>query len=249
MQTRKSSQSRTKYEADGFYLFPELTIDKAVIQRAIEGMDAVRAGEYETGTPPRPSAWNPGDDPKKLCKIEMSQIANRAIMELVSQPSIGKLAAEITGAQMVQVWWVQLLYKPPVDPDGIVPTNIGWHQDRHYWQAWEAGSELFTAWVALSDVTPAAGPMKFVRGSHKWGYSVRATSMDKTTKHSAKRLMCLTMKTGRKCPLSCRPAGSASMTTSPIMAAVPIFQGNHGGALQSICARKNRNRLTISGVD
>ncbi len=43
MQTPKSSQARAKYEADGFYLFPEPIIDKAVIQRAIEGMDAVRA--------------------------------------------------------------------------------------------------------------------------------------------------------------------------------------------------------------
>ena len=169
MQTPKSSNARTTYEADGFYLFPEPIIDNVVIRRAVEGMDAVRAGKYETGTPPRPSAWNPGDDPKKLCKIEMSQIANRAIMELVSQPSIGKLAAEITGAEMVQVWWVQLLYKPPVEPHEITSTNIGWHQDRHYWQVWEPGSELLTAWVALSDVTPEAGPMKFVRGSHKWG--------------------------------------------------------------------------------
>ena len=94
MQTPTSSTARAKYEVDGFHLFPNPVIDKAIIQRAVEGMDAVRAGEYETGTSPRPSAWNPGDDPKKLCKIEMSQIANRAIMELVSQSSIGKLAAE-----------------------------------------------------------------------------------------------------------------------------------------------------------
>ena len=64
---------------------------------------------------------------------------------------------------------MQLLYKPSVDPDEITPTNIGWHQDRHYWQTWEEGSELFTAWIALSDVTAEAGPMKFVRGSHRWG--------------------------------------------------------------------------------
>ena len=70
---------------------------------------------------------------------------------------------------MVQVWWTQLLYKPP---QSAQPTNtvIGWHQDRSYWGVWEEGSELFTAWVALSDVTPSTGPMKFVRGSHRWGF-------------------------------------------------------------------------------
>ena len=29
-------------------------------------------------------------------------------------------------------------------------------------------SEIFTAWVALSDVGPEAGPMQLVRGSHLW---------------------------------------------------------------------------------
>jgi ectoine hydroxylase-related dioxygenase (phytanoyl-CoA dioxygenase family) len=132
-------------------------------------MDALRAGEYETGVPPQPSNWNPGDDPRKLCKIEMPQVANRAIRELITHPALGELAAEVTGARTVQVWWVQLLRKPPADPEGAVGSNVGWHQDRHYWQVWEEGSELFTAWVALSSVTAEAGPMRLIRGSHRWG--------------------------------------------------------------------------------
>jgi ectoine hydroxylase-related dioxygenase (phytanoyl-CoA dioxygenase family) len=98
----------------------------------------------------------------------MPQVANRAIMEVVSHAALGALAAELTGAEWVQVWWVQLLYKPPTRPGGG-SANVGWHQDRHYWQIWEDGSELFTAWMALSDVTVESGPMRFVRGSHRWG--------------------------------------------------------------------------------
>jgi Phytanoyl-CoA dioxygenase (PhyH) len=157
-----------QYGADGFYLHAEPLLPADLVQRAIVGMDAVRGGAYETGVPPQPSFWNPGDDPGKLCKIEMPQVANRAIMELVSHPALGKLAAELTGAEWVQLWWVQLLYKPPAAPGGG-SANVGWHQDRHYWQIWEEGSELFTAWVALSDVTAEAGPMRFLRGSHRWG--------------------------------------------------------------------------------
>jgi ectoine hydroxylase-related dioxygenase (phytanoyl-CoA dioxygenase family) len=156
------------FERDGFYLLPQSVFPLDLVADAVRGMNALRAGEYETGLPPQPSFWNPGDDPRKLCKIEMPQVANRAIFKLVSHPHLGKLAASVTGAQMVHVWWVQLLYKPPSDADGSA-TNIGWHQDRHYWQIWEEGSELFTAWVALSDITPAAGPMRFVRSSHRWG--------------------------------------------------------------------------------
>jgi hypothetical protein len=169
MTTQTKPAVRTSFEADGFSLHTQPVIPADLVRRAVGGQDALRAGEYETGTPPQPSYWNPGDDPGKLCKIEMPQLANRAIMELVSHPALGALAAAVMGARMVQVWWVQLLCKPPAEPGQGGSTNIGWHQDRHYWQIWEEGSELFTAWVALSDVTAEAGPMRFLRGSHRWG--------------------------------------------------------------------------------
>jgi hypothetical protein len=168
MTTETVAAPRTRYETDGFYLHAAPLLPDELIRRAVEGMDALRRGEYETGVPPQPSFWNPGDDLGKLCKIEMPQVANRAIFELVSHPALGELAAALTGARMVQVWWVQLLLKPPAGSHEP-RTNVGWHQDRHYWQVWEEGSELFTAWVALSDVTADAGPMRFARGSHRWG--------------------------------------------------------------------------------
>lgn len=160
-----SKSRKAAYMRDGFYIHDAALWPVAVVDRAVEGMDAVRRGEYDTGVPPRPSAWQPGDDPQRLCKIEKPQIANRAIMDLIKHPALGALVAEVCGAEWVQVWWVQLLYKPP----GIGDVNVGWHQDRNYWGAWEEGSELFTAWIALSEVGPADGPMHFVRGSHQWG--------------------------------------------------------------------------------
>ncbi|MBI5093998.1 MAG: phytanoyl-CoA dioxygenase family protein [Candidatus Hydrogenedentes bacterium] len=170
MKSLDAAQARAQYEADGYYIHTQPLIPSDVIGHGVAGMDEVRAGRYDTGTPPCPSMTQPGDDPRKLCKIEMPQIANRAIMDVLRYPALGELAAAITGASMVQVWWVQLLIKPPVDPDGTIATNIGLHQDRQYWQAWEEGSELFTAWIAMSDVTADTGPMKFWRGSHKWGF-------------------------------------------------------------------------------
>ena len=164
-------QKRAAYEQEGYHIGAEPVLPAAIIAGALAGMDEVRAGRYDTGVPPQPSVWKPGDDPNKLCKIEMPQLANRAIWDLVSHPSLGELAAALTGAQWVQVWWVQLLYKPPM-PSGQVPVanNVGWHQDRYYWQVWEPESELFTAWVALDEVKPESGPMRFVRGSHRWGF-------------------------------------------------------------------------------
>ena len=158
-----------RFAADGFYVHTAPPLPRDLIDRAVVGMDEVRAGRYDTGVAPEGSYWKPGDDPQKLGKIEMPQIANGAIWELLTHPALGELAGQITGAAWVQIWWVQLLYKPPTPPGGTLSTNVGWHQDRHYWQVWEEGSELFTAWVALSDVTADAGPMRFLRGSHRWG--------------------------------------------------------------------------------
>lgn len=169
LSTEQGAAARGRYERDGVYVWREPVIPAELIARTGAGMDALMRGEYETGVAPQPSYWKPGDDPQKLVKIEMPQVANRVIMELVSHQGLGRLAAALTGAAMVQVWWVQMLIKPSAAADGTNSPHVGWHQDRQYWQQWEEGSELFTAWVALSDVTAEAGPVKHVRGSHRWG--------------------------------------------------------------------------------
>lgn len=165
----RAARARLAYARDGVCLFPEPVLDPDVVARAVDGMDALCRGEYETGVAPQPSPWKPGDDPGKLVKIEMPQVANRALFDVVAHPRLGEVAAAVTGASRVQVWWVQMLIKPSAPPAGGASPHVGWHQDRQYWRQWEEGSELFTAWVALSDVTPEAGPVMHVRGSQRWG--------------------------------------------------------------------------------
>ncbi len=64
---------------------------------------------------------------------------------------------------------MQLLYKPPVTKNKPSATKVGWHYDWTYWKEfWQDGSELLTAWFALSDVNEPSGAMKFVVGSHQW---------------------------------------------------------------------------------
>lgn len=165
---------KESFETDGFYVAAGV-VDPSLVQRAIAPMDAVIAGEYETGVPPLDLASlateeqlkhlksNPHST--KICKIDQAHLCNDTIWQLVSDPAIGRLAAAATGAHWIQVWGTQLLYKSPGDGGAA---SVGWHQDLHYWQTvWEG--EVFTAWLALSDVTLEAGPMRFVRGSHLWG--------------------------------------------------------------------------------
>ncbi len=165
-----SETARETYESNGFVIHQDPVLTNDIVRRSAEGMDAIRRGEYDRGQPPEPSRWNPGDDPNTLCKIEQPQKASRGVFDLVSRPEIGRLAADVTGADWIQVWWVQLLFKPTGEATDAAKVHVGWHQDRNYWGTWEEGSELLTARVALSDVEEDCGPMRFVVGSHRWGY-------------------------------------------------------------------------------
>jgi len=165
---------KKSFETDGFYIAREV-VDPSLIQSSSAHMDAVIAGEYETGVPPldltklatpeQLEHLKSNPQSTKICKIDQAHFCDHTLRRLVSDPAIGRLAAAATGARWVQIWATQLLFKPPGDGGSA---GIGWHQDMFYWQTvWEG--EVFTAWLALSDVTPEAGPMRFVRGSHRWG--------------------------------------------------------------------------------
>src|SRR4029079_4628000 len=155
---------REQYELDGFITTDRL-MEAELIEETIPHMDAVIAADYETGIAPHMRKWDPGDDEARLRKIDQPQLSDRTIQRLIASPSIGRAAAELTGASMVQVWGVQLLYKPA---GGGAAGNVGWHQDQQYWlRWWTPDSEIFTCWLALSEVTEEAGAMRFVPGSHR----------------------------------------------------------------------------------
>ena len=152
------------YGRDGYSVHRKAVIPTDVLVAAQNGMAAVRDGTFDTGTAP---SSPPGYDPALLCKINDAHLASQALYALVCHPALAELAAQITGARAIQVWASQLLIKPPASGE---QGNVGWHQDRQYWRYWQAPAGLFTMWIALSEVTAASGPMRFVRGSQRWGY-------------------------------------------------------------------------------
>ncbi|MEO6876302.1 MAG: phytanoyl-CoA dioxygenase family protein [Opitutaceae bacterium] len=153
-----------QFERDGFFIAPSV-IPSELLARVRQRIDVVYAGDYETGIPPAGGAKINREPPTKLVKIDNAHRSDRTILELVSHPAIGRWAAALTGGKFVQVFATQLLIKPPGGQGGV---NVGWHQDQEYWDGALQG-EIFTAWVAISDVTAASGPMRFVRGSNHWG--------------------------------------------------------------------------------
>jgi ectoine hydroxylase-related dioxygenase (phytanoyl-CoA dioxygenase family) len=153
-----------QFERNGFIIVPSL-VPTDLLARVRPRIEAVLAGDYETGTPPTRNVPPMTGQPVTLVKIDNSHRSDRIIHQLVSHPQIGRAAALLTGARMVQVFATQLLIKPP-GTDARV--NVGWHQDQEYWDAALEGV-LLTAWLAISEVTAESGPMRFVRGSNHWG--------------------------------------------------------------------------------
>ena len=235
MTAANTEDTQSAYERDGFYIHAESVLSPEVPARAAEGLEAVRAGTSDTGELPA-SGWGHKADLLALTKIEQPQLACAALREALASPRLGEVAAAATGAAMVQVWWVQGLVKPGT-PGGVGTTTVGWHQDKTYWSDWEDGSELFTAWLALSDVTEEAGPMVFVPGSHRWGLlpggdffaqdqeSLRALSKSRKADSGGKWL------------ISCPPVASASITNSFSTAATRTSPPDHAAAWRSTSAR------------
>ncbi len=144
----------------------------------MEGMDLVIRGGEDTSSltgvaaDPNAARWKHATfRPNELIKLENPQWASSGIRALLAKhgDALGELAARLTGAAWVQIWHVQLLGKPSVEGHGE-GSLVGYHQDRHYHSGdWNDHSEIFTAWISLSDVTESAGPMHFVDGSQQWG--------------------------------------------------------------------------------
>ncbi|MEM7028942.1 MAG: phytanoyl-CoA dioxygenase family protein [Chloroflexota bacterium] len=158
--------AETIFQDQGFYQAPQLIPDELLDEAAVH-MDKVIACEYETGIAPQYSSVEKGDVLDKLVKINNAHLADRTLLKLITYPLIGEWAAAIIGgAERVQIWHTQLLYKPT---GGSPKGNIGLHQDYNYWQFFANSTGILTAWIALSDVTIESGAMRFVPQSHRWG--------------------------------------------------------------------------------
>jgi non-haem Fe2+, alpha-ketoglutarate-dependent halogenase len=78
--------------------------------------------------------------------------------DLVHDPRIVQPVADLLGPNVL-LWSMDWFIKEPGTK------FVSYHQDATYWGL--APHHVVTAWVALSDASPATGPMKFVPGSHR----------------------------------------------------------------------------------
>lgn len=133
-----------RYRSDGF-AFPIRVMDGA---QAL----ACRA-ELE-----RAEAMVHGDPEGSSLFREYSNIALGFVHDISRSRAVTDPVAEILGEDLL-VMACSFFIKEPMST-----SYVSWHQDLHYWGL--DGDDEVTAWVALSDVTPASGAMRFVAGSH-----------------------------------------------------------------------------------
>lgn len=151
------------FARNGFVIVDRPVVPSDDILRARVAMDEVVAGTYPTGVEPTLRHGDPTLT-TSFMKVDMAHLCHDDLMAIATSEEIGAVAAEVTGAEMVQVWTTQLIMKPSLPGTG---TALGWHQDDLYWHHHFEG-EVFTCWVALDDVGPDSGPVTYVAGSHTW---------------------------------------------------------------------------------
>jgi len=148
---------------NGFTFLPKI-FNKKDLLSASKGLWNVINGKYDTGIKPETRFWEPGDDPNKIIKIDKPHLCNSKVWDLITNEDFGKALAYATRSKTIQVWHTQVVWKPKSKKES---GNAGWHRDAQYWPFWSTGG-LFTAWIALSNVSLNSGPVRFISGSNKW---------------------------------------------------------------------------------
>jgi phytanoyl-CoA hydroxylase len=78
--------------------------------------------------------------------------------QLMFDPRLGQMAAELAGVEGIRIWHDQALIKQP----WANPTS--WHLDNPYWSF--SSRQAISIWVALDDATLENGCLYFLPGSH-----------------------------------------------------------------------------------
>lgn len=103
------------------------------------------------------------------------------VRRILLDAQVAGLAAAALRAGRVWLFEDTFLVKEP-GACGEIP----WHQDAVYYPV--AGDDVVTVWIALDDVNPAGGALRYVRGSHRWCRRFVATEFTSGLVHQGVRL-------------------------------------------------------------
>jgi hypothetical protein len=141
------------YRWEGLVI-PNYQVPPAKLARLREGLDQLIKD-------------NPNVRSEKLISAHISEDTNEGVrgnkifFEFATDPELLDLVEGVIGPDLI-LWGAQVFCKPP--GDGM---EVPWHQDGEYWPIRPLAT--CTVWVAIDDVTPENGAMRYIPGSHKTG--------------------------------------------------------------------------------
>ena len=101
---------------------------------------------------------DPEDRTRQICN---GWRADNVIAAQVLSERTGRLGAQLAGYRGTRILQDNVLWKPPGTK------AIGFHQDSSY-ADYLVPAEMLTCWISLHETTADAGPIEYVRGSHRW---------------------------------------------------------------------------------
>ena len=163
MKTELSPQSIAQYQQEGF-----LVIDNFLSPEELEywrsALDEAVAKRNGNKLPDRKEVYGKGDaDDKSYYDNVFDQLINLwqdndKIRKIMLDERLGKMAAQLSGADGIRIWHDQALIKKP----WANPTS--WHLDTPYWSF--SDRRALSVWVALDDATYENGCLFFIPGSY-----------------------------------------------------------------------------------
>ncbi|MBC8063995.1 MAG: phytanoyl-CoA dioxygenase family protein [Chlorobia bacterium] len=146
-----------KYRQDGFVILDGFLDALELEHWRTTTEEAVRVRLEET-----PYLHNQGNPDDYYSQVFTQALKLREVHEgmrqIMDDPRLGKLAADLSGADGIRIWHDQALFKPPFG------NATAWHLDNPFWSF--SSRDAISMWVALDDATLENGCLYYLPGTH-----------------------------------------------------------------------------------
>lgn len=151
----------SQYKEDG-YLIVRNFIDPTELETWRNTVDSAVQNRANMKLPDREFVGDLEDDEKYYESVFVQRLNlwkdNPPVKDLILDPEIGRIAAELAGVEGIRCWHDQALYKPPYGN----PTSF--HLDVPFWSF--TTRNAISIWVALDDVNEQNGCLYYMPGTH-----------------------------------------------------------------------------------
>ena len=161
------------FQEHGWYIAPAV-LDGDALDQARIGLEEHWRGHRDHSLPGAGAGfadWMPGDGDGTR-NNEYLSLQNARVRQLAQSPTIGRIAAEASGANSVRLFDDQMVYKP----GGQSGSSVGWHVDGDYWGTCSS-RQMLTAWIPLHDCPEEMGPLVVLDGSHRWSHLIDRSAL------------------------------------------------------------------------